>query len=98
MCNDRSNERICFDALDIVDSNHLVAGTRHHLRLLGEGDEMSSQSEYMREYRKTETGIHGVERQKRRDRARQKALRRLASIHEREFLDILNEELRVEGL
>ena len=81
-----------------MDSSHLVADTRHHLRLLGEGDEMSSQSEYMREYRKTPVGVHGVERQKKRERARQKAFRRLASIHAPEFLDILNEELRVEGL
>lgn len=59
---------------------------------------MSEQAKYMREYRKTPTGVHGVERQKRRERARQKAYRRLASLHEREFLDILTEELRVEGL
>lgn len=57
-----------------------------------------SQAEYMRNYRATEAGKVAKDRQKKREKARLRAMRRLASIHWAEFQDVLNEELREVGL
>lgn len=59
---------------------------------------MSSQADYMRNYRTTPAGKDAADRQKKREKARLRAMRRLASLHHHEFQDILMEELREAGL
>lgn len=87
-----------FDVLVTVDPDHPLVDPRHHLRLCSEDNPMSGQAEYMRGYRKTESGRAALDRQKKRETARKRALTRLAVAHEAEFRRLLTEEMMRIGL
>jgi hypothetical protein len=63
-----------------------------------EGLSANAQAAYMREWRKTESGKIALATQRKRQRARQKALARLAARYYHDFLVMLNEELENEGV
>lgn len=51
---------------------------------------------YMREWRKTPAGQAALTTQRRRQRARQRAFARLASLHQHDFLTLFNDEMKKE--
>lgn len=55
-------------------------------------------AEWMRKYRQTESGRRGIDRQKKRDRAKMRAFRELAQLHPNDFSRLLGRALSEEGL
>jgi hypothetical protein len=55
-------------------------------------------AEWMRKYRQTDSGKRGIDRQKRRDRAKGKAFRQLAQMYPEDFSRLLAAALSEEGL